>query len=77
ASLDEAYRERMLRQSVGFESEVTKMEAKFKLGQNRTREDQQNMIASLEKADDTAISGVARLMKEQQLGQIVNGKDNK
>ncbi|MGC1536498.1 MAG: FMN-binding negative transcriptional regulator, partial [Candidatus Sulfotelmatobacter sp.] len=77
ASLDEAYRERMLRQIVGFEIEVTKVEAKFKLGQNRTREDQQNMIASLEKADDTAISGVARLMKEQQLGQIVNGKDNK
>ncbi|MGA9785774.1 MAG: FMN-binding negative transcriptional regulator [Candidatus Sulfotelmatobacter sp.] len=77
ASLDEAYRERMLRQIVGFEIEVTKMEAKFKLGQNRTREDQQNMIASLEKADDTAVSGLARLMKAQQLGQIVNGKDNK
>ncbi|MGB8760476.1 MAG: hypothetical protein WCD01_06255, partial [Candidatus Sulfotelmatobacter sp.] len=75
--LDEAYRERMLRQIVGFEIEVTKMEAKFKLGQNRTREDQQTMIASLEKADDTAVSGLARLMKAQQLGQIVNGKDNK
>ena len=35
------------------------------------------MIASLEKADDTAVSGVARLMREQQLGRIVNGKDNK
>ena len=67
----------MLRQIVGFEIEVTKMEAKFKLGQNRAREDQQNMIASLEKADDTAVSGVARLMREQKLGQIVNGKDNK
>jgi len=77
ASLDQAYRERMLRQIVGFEIEITKMEAKFKLGQNRAREDQQNMIASLEKADDTAVSGVARLMKEQQLGQTVNGKDNK
>ncbi|MFZ0296967.1 MAG: FMN-binding negative transcriptional regulator [Candidatus Sulfotelmatobacter sp.] len=77
ASLDEAYRERMLRQIVGLEIEVTKVEAKFKLGQNRTREDQQNMIASLEKADDTAASGVARLMKDQKLGRIVNGKDNK
>ncbi|MFY9682921.1 MAG: FMN-binding negative transcriptional regulator [Candidatus Sulfotelmatobacter sp.] len=77
ASLDEAYRERMLRQIVGFEIEVTKMEAKFKLGQNRTREDQQNMIASLEKADDTAVSGLARLMKAQQPGRVVNGKDNK
>jgi hypothetical protein len=26
------------------------------------------MMASLEKADDTAVSGVARLMKEQRLG---------
>jgi transcriptional regulator len=77
ASLDEAYRERMLRQIVGLEIEVTKVEAKFKLGQNRPREDQQNMIASLEKADDTAASGVARLMKDQKLGRIVNGKDNK
>ena len=77
ASLNEAYRERMLRQIVGFEIEVTKIEAKFKLGQNRAREDQQNMIASLEKADDTAVSGVARLMKEQKLGRIVIGKDNK
>jgi transcriptional regulator len=76
ASLDEAYRERMLRQIVGFQIEVTKMEAKFKLGQNRSREDQQNMIASLEKVDDTAVSGVARLMKEQRLGRTVTGKDD-
>ncbi len=68
ASLDEAYRERMLGHIVGFEIEVTKMEAKFKLGQNRPREDQANMIASLEKAEDTEVSGVARLMEEQGLG---------
>jgi transcriptional regulator len=68
ASLDEGFRERMLKQIVGFEIEVTKMEAKFKLNQNRSREDQANVIASLEKAEDTAVSGVARLMKEQRLG---------
>jgi transcriptional regulator len=77
ASLDEGYRQRMLRQIVGFEIEVTKMEGKFKLGQNRTREDQENMIASLEKAEDTAVSGVARLMKEQRLGRNVAGKEDK
>jgi transcriptional regulator len=75
ASFDEAYRERMLKQIVGFEIEVTKMEAKFKLNQNRTREDQENVVASLEKAEDTAVSGVARLMKEQRLGGIAGGKD--
>jgi transcriptional regulator len=68
ASLDEAYRERMLRQIVGFEIEVTKLEGKFKLSQNRTRDDQENVIASLEKAEDTVISDVSRLMREQGLG---------
>jgi len=68
ATLDEAYRERMLRQIVGFEIEVTKLEGKFKLSQNRTREDQANVISSLEKAEDTVISGVSRLMREQGLG---------
>jgi transcriptional regulator len=68
ATLDPAYRERMLRQIVGFEIAVTKMEGKFKLSQNRPREDQANVIASLEKADDTAVSGVSRLMRELGLG---------
>ena len=36
------------------------VEAKFKLSQNRTKEEQSNVIASLGKAEDTAISGVAR-----------------
>jgi transcriptional regulator len=77
ASLDEGFRQRMLKQIVGFEIEVTKMEAKFKLNQNRSREDQENVIASLEKADDTGVSGVARLMKEQRLGRSVAGKEDK
>jgi transcriptional regulator len=76
ASLDQAYRERMLRQIVGFEIEVTKFEGKFKLSQNRTREDQANVIASLEKADDSAVSGVARLMKEQHLGKVAADREH-
>ena len=68
ASLDETYRQRMLSHIVGFEIEVTKIEGKFKLSQNRTREDQANVIASLDKAEDTVISGVARLMREQGWG---------
>ena len=77
ASLDAGFRERMLKQIVGFEIEVTKMEAKFKLGQNRAREDQENMIASLEKAEDTAVSGVARMMKEQRLSRAGTSKEEK
>jgi transcriptional regulator len=68
ASLSETYRERMLTHIVGFEIAVTKIEAKFKLSQNRTQQEQSNVITSLEKAEDTAISGVSRLMRQQKLG---------
>jgi transcriptional regulator len=67
-SLSEAYHQRMLNHIVGFEITVTKLEAKFKLSQNRTRQEQQNVIDSLSTAPDTAISGTARLMCEHGLG---------
>jgi transcriptional regulator len=65
----------MLRQIVGFEIAATRIEGKFKLSQNRPREDQANVIASLDRSDDSGISGVARLMKEQNLGRISPEKD--
>jgi transcriptional regulator len=68
AELNEAYRERMLSHIVGFEIAVTKIEAKFKLSQNRTKQEQENVIASLSGSNDTAISGTAQLMREQGLG---------
>lgn len=68
ASLSDAYRERMLSHIVGIEIAATKIEAKFKLSQNRTKEEQTNVITSLEKSADTAISGVSGLMKQQNLG---------
>lgn len=74
-SLDEAYRQRMLSHIVGFEIEVTKLEAKFKLGQNRTKQEQANMIASLGNSEDSVISGVAKMMEEQHLGQPAEEKD--
>jgi len=67
-SLSETYRERMLSHIVGLEIAVNKIEAKFKLSQNRTKEEQTNVIASLEKSGDTTISGVSRLMRQQNLG---------
>jgi transcriptional regulator len=76
AELDEAYRQRMLNHIVGFEITATQVEAKFKLGQNRTKQDQANMMAALEKAEDTAVSGVARMMREQCMG-IAPPKDDK
>jgi len=67
-SLSSAYRERMLSHIVGFEIAVTKIEAKFKLSQNRTREEQEKVIETLRAASDSAISGTAALMREQGLG---------
>ncbi|MGA7909072.1 MAG: FMN-binding negative transcriptional regulator [Candidatus Sulfotelmatobacter sp.] len=77
AGLDEAYRQRMLSHIVGFEIRVAQIDAKFKLSQNRTREDQANVIAALDGASDTAVSGVARLMREQGLGVISPQKERK
>jgi transcriptional regulator len=68
ATLDEAYRERMLSHIVGFEITATKIEGKFKLSQNRPRQDQSNVIESLERSEVTAISGISRLMRDQGLG---------
>ena len=68
ASLSEAYQQRMLSHIVGFEIAVTKLEAKFKLSQNRTRNEQQHIIDSLSGASDTAVSGTAHLMCEHGLG---------
>ena len=68
AGLTEEYRARMLSHIVGFEISVTRIEAKFKLSQNRPRNEQQNIIDSLGQAKDTAVSGTACLMREQGLG---------
>jgi transcriptional regulator len=67
-SLDEAYRDRMLSHIVGFEVTTHRIEAKFKLSQNRTQEEQANVIASLRGAEDTTVSGVAKMMQGQGLG---------
>lgn len=68
ASLREAYRERMLGNIVGFEIAASSIEGKFKLSQNRTKEEQANIIASLGASEDTTVSGVACLMEAQGLG---------
>ena len=75
SGLSEAYRSRMLSHIAGFEIEVAKVEAKFKLSQNRTKAEQQKVIDTLGAAGDTAISGTARLMCEQGLGISDPSKD--
>ena len=73
-SLNQSFRDHMLSHIVGFEINATRIEGKFKLSQNRPRQDQANVIASLEKAEDSATSGVSRMMKEQRLGLKKEGE---
>lgn len=68
AGLTNAYRERMLSHIVGFEIAVTRVEAKFKLSQNRAKDEQSKIITALGADPDTAISGVARMMQKERLG---------
>jgi transcriptional regulator len=65
----------MLSHIVGFEIAVDRIEAKFKLSQNRTRQEQQNIIDSLRASSDTAIAGTAELMCQHVLGAKVPKKE--
>jgi transcriptional regulator len=67
-SFDEDYRSRMLKHIVAFEIKVTRIEAKFKLSQNRTGIEQENVIQALAASPDSAVSGVADLMRQLGLG---------
>jgi transcriptional regulator len=67
-SFDEQYRSRMLNHIVAFEILVTRIEAKFKLSQNRTTIEQENVIQALGASSDSAVSGIAELMRQMGLG---------
>jgi transcriptional regulator len=69
SDLNENFRAKMLSNIVGFEIAVERLEAKFKLSQNRPRADQARIIQSFESSDDSAVSGIAKLMKDQGLGR--------
>jgi transcriptional regulator len=67
-SFDEQYRSRMLNHIVAFEIAVSRIETKFKLSQNRTKAEQENVIQALSDNPDPAISRVADLMRQRGLG---------
>lgn len=52
----------MLKAIVGFRIEVVRVEAKFKLGQNRSREDQEKMLRNLQGAPDDESRGLGRFI---------------
>jgi transcriptional regulator len=68
SALSDKFRNGMLKQIVGFEMAYTRIEAKFKISQNRSKKDQAAVIASLEQSADSAASAIARLMQNQGLG---------
>ena len=49
---------------VGFEIPIDRLEGKFKMNQNRSREDQQGVVAALEKSADPSERELARMMRE-------------
>ncbi len=50
---------------VAFEMEITRLEGKFKLSQNRPAADQQNVARILSESQDTTTAGVGTLMQQR------------
>jgi len=69
SELSEQYQSRMMKHIVGFEIKAKRLEAKFKLSQNRTKGEQARVIQSLNQSQDSNISGVAELMQQEGLGR--------
>ena len=68
-SFSDEYRDRMQRHIVAFEIKASRIETKFKLSQNRTKREQENIIGALSSSKDSAEMGVAKLMRKQGLGE--------
>jgi transcriptional regulator len=66
--LTDQYQSRMMKHIVGFKIKAKRVEAKFKLSQNRTQGEQARIIQSLQQSKDSHISGVAELMQQAGLG---------
>ena len=56
------YKEKMLKGIVAFEIEVTRLEGKFKLSQNKTRDDQKNIAIHLAENVQEVASGIGKKM---------------
>ncbi len=54
----------LLRAIVGFRMDVTRVEAKFKLSQNRSAADRRGVALNLERSGAAGAAGIARLMRE-------------
>lgn len=62
--LEDNYLHGMMRGIVAFEVEVTRLEGKFKLSQNRSKEDQAGVIAALSQSENPSDRAVAAHMQK-------------
>ena len=65
-ALPEAYVQSMLKEIVGIEIAVSRLEGKFKLSQNRPAADRPRIIAALKRRADPDSQAVAHLMQERE-----------
>jgi transcriptional regulator len=63
-ALRQAYVDRMLDGIVNFEIEVTRLETRWKLSQNRSRREQENIVARLEASSDSVERALAALTRK-------------
>lgn len=63
--LSEKEIDEMLKAIVGFKIDITRVQAKFKLGQNRSREDQEKMLLNLQSAPDSDSRVLAQFILAQ------------
>ena len=71
--LPEEYRDKMMQGIVAFEIPITRLEGKFKLGQNRSVADQQKMVAELSQLADADSRALAKLMRSECPGLAAEG----
>ncbi len=57
--LPQEYRERMVKAIVAFEIPIIRIEGKFKLGQNRSSEDQHSVVQALCESNDAGAQTLA------------------
>lgn len=68
--LGEDYLDKMVRRIVAFEIKATRVETKFKLSQDRTKEEQYNLIRALGQSSDSNVAAIAALMRQRKLGHF-------
>jgi transcriptional regulator len=64
-NLPPGYVRGMLKEIVAFEIEITKLDGKYKLSQNKTKNEQQQIISSFEESGDTVQKEIAEEMRKR------------